>query len=149
MPTAATRETAAPVRLRVRDLMTEGAFAVRPKDSLATVSELMDEHGVRHIPVVDGEGKLVGLVSHRDLLRNALRGQAGLPPELEKNLLLATTASQIMTHEPQTAEPEDDIRQAAQRMLTHKYGCLPVVREGRLVGIITESDFVRFLAAGE
>jgi CBS domain-containing membrane protein len=129
--------------------MTEGVFAVRPKDDLATVSDLMDEHGVRHIPVVDGEGKLVGLVSHRDLLRNALRGQPGLPPELEKNLLLATTAGQIMTREPQTAEPEQDIREAAQMMLKHKYGCLPVVRNGRLAGIITEADFVRFLAAGE
>jgi CBS domain-containing membrane protein len=152
MPSAAEPRIEDPTRLtrlRVRDLMTWGTFAVRAKDDLATVSDLMDEHSVRHIPVVDGEGRLLGLVSHRDLLRSALRGQPGLPPEIAKNLLLATTAGQIMTRDPRTAGPEDDIRQAAQVMLDHKYGCLPVVENGRLVGIITESDFVRFLAAGD
>jgi len=136
-------------RLRVRDLMTVGVFAVRAHDDLATVSDLMDEHAVRHIPVVDHAGRVVGLVSHRDLLRNALRGQPGLPPEVERNLLFSTTAAQIMTPHPQTADPDQDIRQAAQTMLEHKYGCLPVVQDGYLVGIITEADFVRFLAAGE
>lgn len=134
--------------LRVRDLMTEGVFAVGVEDDLATVSDLMDERNIRHAPVVQ-DGRLIGLISHRDLLRYALKGQVGTPPEVERANQLLLTAGEIMTRDVATAAPDEDIRGAARVMIENKYGCLPVVEGSRLVGILTESDFVRFLAAGD
>jgi CBS domain-containing membrane protein len=136
------------MELRVSDLMTEGVFAVQAADDLETVSDLMDERSVRHIPVVDENGKLIGLVSQRDLLRNTLVGRQGLPPELEAGSL-RTPVGQVMTRGVVTAEPRQDIRVAARVMLENKFGCLPVVDGTRLVGILTESDFVRLMAAGD
>ena len=135
-------------RLRVRDLMTGGVYAVDANDHLATVSDLMDAHNIRHAPVVE-EGRLVGLISHRDLLRHSLKGQVGVPPEMERGVQLTVTAGEVMTRDIVTASPDQDIREAARLMLEGKFGCLPVVEDTRLVGILTESDFVRFLAAGD
>ena len=135
-------------QLRVRDLMTTGVFAVQAADDLETVNDLMEERSVRHIPVVDENGKLIGLVSQRDVLRNSLVGREKLPPELAGSSL-RTAVGQIMTRGIMTAEPDQDIRTAARVMFENKYGCLPVVDDKRLVGILTESDFVRFLAAGD
>jgi CBS domain-containing membrane protein len=135
-------------RLRVRDLMTEGVFAVSVGDDLETIRNLMEERSIRHAPVVGDGGVLVGLVSQRDLIRNSLKAQA-LPPSAMAAAMQLTTAGEIMTHNVATARPDQDIREAARLMLDHKYGCLPVVDGARLVGIVTESDFVRFLAAGD
>ena len=135
-------------QLTVRDLMTEGVFAVGVDDNLETIRTLMEERNIRHAPVVGYGGVLLGLVTHRDLLRNTLKSQA-LPPQAEAEAMQMTTAGEIMTLNPVTAAPEEDIRQAARVMLDRKYGCLPVVEGSRLIGIVTESDFVRFLAAGD
>jgi CBS domain-containing membrane protein len=136
-------------RLQVRDLMTRGVYAVNVSDDLETVNNLMDERGIRHAPVVNRDGCLVGLVTQRDLLRNSLKGNVGLPPEAERQARLQITAGEIMSQDVVTARPEQDIRDAARIMLDNKFGCLPVVEGNRLVGIVTESDFVRLLAAGD
>lgn len=136
-------------RLQVRDLMTRGVYAVNVDDNLETVSNLMDERNIRHAPVVDGAGCLLGLVTQRDLLRNSLRGQTGLPPEVERQARLQITAGEIMVRDVITTSPGQDIRDAARVMLDNKFGCLPVVEGQRLVGIVTESDFVRLLASGD
>jgi CBS domain-containing protein len=91
----------------------------------------------------------VGLISHRDLMRYALKGQVGASPESERRAQLTLRAEEIMTRDVATAAPGQDIRQAARLMLEGKYGCLPVVEDSRLVGMLTESDFVRFLASGD
>lgn len=135
-------------RLMVRDLMTEGAFAVGVDDNLETIRTLMEERNIRHAPVVGSGGVLLGLVTQRDLIRNTLRSDA-LPPQAAAEAMQMTTAGEVMTLNPVTAEPDQDIRDAARVMLDNKYGCLPVVEGARLVGIVTESDFVRFLAAGD
>ncbi|MFL6196348.1 MAG: CBS domain-containing protein [Thermoanaerobaculia bacterium] len=136
------------IQLRVRDLMTQGVFAVNASDDMATVSDLMDERNIRHAPVVD-DGSLVGLISHRDMLRYALKEQVGAPPEMERAAQLALRAGEVMTRDVATAWPDQDIREAARLMMENKFGCLPVIEGSRLVGILTESDFVRFLAAGD
>lgn len=135
-------------RLKVRDLMTKGVFAVGVDDNLETIRTLMEERNIRHAPVVGSGGVLLGLVTHRDLLRNSLKSEA-LPPQAAAEAMQLTTAGEIMTRNPATAEPDLDIREAARVMLDKKYGCLPVVEGSRLIGIVTEADFVRFLAAGD
>lgn len=136
-------------QLRVRDLMTEGVFAVHVDDVLATIDELMEERNIRHAPVVGPGGDLVGLISQRDLLRHSLKDLPGLSLSTGKPLRQAVTAGEIMTRDVTTTFRDQDIRDAARIMLDKKYGCLPVVEGTRLVGIITEADFVRFLAAGD
>ena len=147
-PAGATTATVAPA-LTARDLMTARVFAVRPTDPLGAVRDLMLEHNVRHVPVVDADGDLVGLISQRDLLRNALVDQAEVPAYVEDALLKRLTAAEVMTAYLDRVSPDTDIREAAQIMFDNKYGCLPVTVGDRLVGILTEADFVRFLARGD
>lgn len=136
-------------RLQVRDLMTEGVFVVNVDDDLETVTNLMDDRNIRHAPVVDGAGNLVGLVTQRDLLRTGLQGQGQLPPEAERQARLHVCVGEIMNPDVVTARPDEDIRDAARIMLENKFGCLPVIDGRRLVGIVTESDFVRLMAGGD
>ena len=136
-------------RLQVSDLMTQGVFAVGVEDDLETVTNLMDDRNIRHAPVVDAAGNLVGLVTQRDLLRTGLGGQGQLPPEAERQARLHVNVGEIMNPDVVTARPDQDIRDAARIMLDNKFGCLPVVENQRLVGIVTESDFVRLMAAGD
>ncbi|MCP3957126.1 MAG: CBS domain-containing protein [bacterium] len=134
--------------LRVSDLMTRDVVAARPDDSLATLRDLMFERDVRHMPVIEGEADLVGLVSQRDLLRSSLIEQPDMPDFIEDALLERLRVRELMTTGVVSIEPERDIREAAQIMFENKYGCLPVTLGTRLVGILTESDFVRLMAEG-
>jgi len=73
--------------LCVRDLMTADVKTAKPNDPLSTVQDLMNEHNFRHVPVVDDEGMLVGLISERDLLRRALTDEDGMPLTMRRELL--------------------------------------------------------------
>lgn len=132
----------------VSNLMTQAVFALRRSDDLATLQDLMADRGVRHVPVVDNDGDLLGLVSHRDLLRTSLIEQADTPGFIERAMLTRLTVGEIMTSDVETVSPEADIREAAQVMYENKFGCLPVVEGAHLVGILTEADFVRLMAQG-
>ncbi|HEX4953724.1 MAG TPA: CBS domain-containing protein [Thermoanaerobaculia bacterium] len=136
-------------KLCVGDLMVDHVLAVRPGERLSAVRDLMLDHQVRHMPVVEEDGTLMGLISHRDLLRNSLVEQAEVPDYVEKAVLDRLTAREVMIREVETVTPDTDIREAAQLMFENKYGSLPVVEGERLVGILTEADFVRFLARGD
>lgn len=135
--------------LKVRDLMTDDVVAVRPEDDLMTLRELMIDNNVRHIPVVDADADLTGLVSHRDLLRAALIEQSGVAAYMEEAVLERLMVAEIMTEDVESVAPDADLRDAAEVMFENKYGCLPVTEGQRLVGILTEADFVRFMARGE
>lgn len=132
--------------LRVCDLMVEKVHTAQPQDDLGVVRDRMVEYQVRHVPVVDEDGDLVGLVSHRDLLRRSLVEQADVPAFLEETLLARTLVRDVMVRDVETVTPDADLGEAARLMLENKYGCLPVVEGQRLVGILTEADFVRRLA---
>jgi CBS domain-containing membrane protein len=133
--------------LCVRDLMTEEVVRVTPEDDVSRVYDLMSEHGIRHLAVIDPDGELVGLVSHRDLLRHSPMQRGSIPSFLLREVLRRTRVEEIMTSEVETAEPDQPLREAADVMFTNKFGCLPVLEEGRLVGILTEADFVRHFCA--
>ena len=128
---------------QVRDLMTEKVFTLRPGNNLATLYDLMDSKHVRHVPIVDSEEELVGLVTHLDLSRSALGRLEGLPLSAERDALSTKRIRDIMLTEPDTIEPDAALKDAAQILLENKVGCLPVVEGLRLVGILTEADFVR------
>jgi CBS domain-containing membrane protein len=134
---------------RVQDLMTDRVFAVHPEDDLGMVCEVMSDHHVRHVPVVDEDGDLVGLVSHRDLLRSALIEQPEVPRFVERAVLERVRVRDVMAHDVESVPAERPLREAAGVMLENQYGCLPVVDGRRLVGILTEADFVRLAARGD
>lgn len=138
-----TRCRVAAVNLSVSDLMSSPVHVVRPSDTLADAADLMERYVIRHLPVVTGEGKLVGLVTHRDVLRCWTDGSPSS----------AVRVADVMRDEAHgevtCTGPRLQLRTAAIRMRERQIGCLPVVDEsGRLVGILTESDFVRFFADG-
>lgn len=130
-------------QLKVRDLMTEEVASLREDDNLASLYDLMDRKHIRHVPVTDGDDELVGIVSDRDLLRGALGEEASLPLSVRRQMLETVKISEIMNTEPVTMDPEQSAREAGEAMMEFKVSCMPVVDGGRLVGIITESDFVR------
>lgn len=130
--------------LRVRDLMTEKVVSVRPQDSVDKIYDVMAEKSIRHLAVIDEEGDLVGLVSHRDLLRNASVERSDLPLSVQRELMRRMRVEEVMTSEVETTEPEQPLSEAAQVMFENKFGCLPVVEGWRVVGILTESDFVKY-----
>lgn len=130
----------------VRDLMTESVHTIHPDQDLADLRDLLYDYDIRHVPVVDGDGDLVGLVSERDLLRNVLTDQADLPLSVRDQAMRARMVGEIMTEEIQTSDPDDTLQEAAQLLIDNKFGCLPVTEGSRLVGIITQSDFVRHFA---
>jgi CBS domain-containing membrane protein len=108
---------------------------------LLAVDEIMGWAHIRHVPVVDEKGKLVGLVSQRDVLRATLSDLASTQVD-RRNQLGHVTLAQVMRREVLTIGPDEDVQMAARMMRTHKYGCLPVVDSGRLAGIITEHDLL-------
>jgi len=115
----------------VADLMTSQLRCLRETDSLADAIAAMQELFIRHIPVVDDSGRLAGLVTQRDLL------------SLEHKKDPVTPLREVMRSDVITVAPDTPLRTAAETMIYNKYGCLPVVRDGELVGIITETDFLK------
>ena len=127
--------------LSVAEIMTREPYTLGPDDTLADARKLMAEHHIRHIPVVSGDGTLVGLVSQRDVLAaedSSVLNQPGDPDSTESYVALST----IMTSPVQTVDEHASLRGTALHLQKNKMGCLPVLRDGRLVGIITDSDFV-------
>ncbi|HEV8118979.1 MAG TPA: CBS domain-containing protein [Thermoanaerobaculia bacterium] len=127
----------------VRDLMTEKVFTLKSRDTLETLYDLMDSRRVRHVPILDNERELVGLVTDRDLSRTALGAVEELPLSVERDILRRRRIRDIMVTEPDTIEADAPLSEAAAMLLENKVGCLPVVEGLHLVGIITEADFVR------
>lgn len=129
--------------LSVGEIMTRKLVTMRPEDDLAKLHDEMTECHIRHVPVVDDQGTLVGLVSHRDLLRSTLVERPGVSSYVEDSILHGMKVGEVMTTELEVTRPETDLREAARIMLREKYGCLPVVEGNRLIGILTEADFLR------
>lgn len=130
--------------LKVRDLMTPVVLSVNPEDTVEKVYDLMNERGIRHLMVTEADGDLVGLVSHRDLLRHSPIERAEIPVFLVREVLRRTKVEEVMTSEVETASPDTPLNEAAEVMFRNKFGCLPVLEDEKLVGILTESDFVRY-----
>lgn len=129
----------------VRDWMTPNPITVDPKTTLPEAHKIMKDRRIRRLPVID-RGHLVGIVTLGDV-REAEPSDATTLSIFELHYLLAKlTIGEIMTREPITISVNGTIREAAKMMLQHKIGGLPVMDDGKLVGIITESDIFRVMA---
>ncbi len=119
---------------RVSQFMSTDLFTVRPDDIVDFAASLMDWRHIRHVPVEDDRGFLVGLVSYRSLLRLIATGRAGGECKV--------SVQEIMKTEPVSVPPETSTTDAIRMMREQKLACLPVTREGKLVGIVTEHDLI-------
>ncbi|MGA1839357.1 MAG: CBS domain-containing protein [bacterium] len=128
----------------VRDLMSTDLFTLSTDDNLKTLEDMMKWRAIRHIPVVDEEKRVVGLVTHRDLLKYSISGFASVAEDEKDALNRSIPVSSIMKTNIQTVPPELTLQDAAKLMLKYKFGCLPIVENEKLVGIITEADFLKF-----
>ena len=130
--------------MKVRDLMSAEVATVLRNDQLLIADDLMRLGRIRHTPVLDeATGEVVGVLSQRDLFRGALARSLGYGEHAQQKVLGMLRVKDVMTNDPLTIGPDAAIADAARLMLDRKLGCLPVVEGGKLVGILTESDFVR------
>jgi len=128
--------------LKVSDVMTENPLTVEPSDTLEQVEDLMEEHRIRQLPVVEDK-ELVGIITDRDV-RPFLRDRyLGRPEEQER--VMKTKVASIMSPKPITLSPNDELREAVELLVEEKVGGIPVVdeEEGSVVGIVTYVDALR------
>lgn len=141
--------------LRVRDVMTTSVVSVGPSTPLKEVARLLVDHRISGVPVVDPDGRVLGLVTEADFLVKEQAGE-GSPhrrfgwllgesteTRAQAGKFAATNAGEAMTAPPITIEPDQSITEAARRMSERRVNRLPVLENGKLVGIVTRADIVR------
>ena len=130
--------------LRVSDLMSTEVLTLALGDHLDLASDIMKLARIRHMPVLSN-GRLVGIVSQRDLFRTAISSALSLRPAAERAWLAKIPVAEAMTKEVVTAAASWKVGRAVAVMLEKRIGCLPVVDGGRLVGLLSETDCLRLL----
>lgn len=133
-----------PAKHLVADIMTSNPATVTPRNAIRTAINLMREGGYRRLPVVD-RSRLVGIITDRDLRRAANSPFVVREQWYDNFILDHIEVGSCMTPNPLTIQPTASIADAARLMRTHKIGGLPVVTEGQLLGIVTETDLLDFL----
>ena len=139
--------------LYIQDIMTRDVFTLQEFDNLQSAHAMMGLARIRHIPVVNREGEFAGLVTHRDLLKATLSRFAEVDETTRREINIGIPLNEIMRTGVRTVSPETTVKEAASLLYHHKYGCLPVLKDGKVVGIVTEADFllltIKLLEAAE
>jgi CBS domain-containing protein len=150
----------------VRDYMDPEPITVTPDASLEEVARVLGENELHGIAVVDSTGQVVGIVTENDLVIGDEEGDLHIPAYVElfggliflepfrrfearMRKAVAATAGQMMTPDPRTVGPDDDVHEAAHVIVETGHNRIPVVEAGHLVGVISRADVVRALAAGQ
>jgi CBS domain-containing protein len=131
--------------LTVRDIMTRDPIILGRNDTLDLAEDIMNLRRIRHMPVVD-EGSIVGIVSQRDLFRSALVTALGFGRKTQTAVIKTIKIKEIMTEHVITISPDASVKEAARVMIDKKIGCLPVIDGENLVGLLTETDILRYFA---
>ncbi|MFW5498728.1 MULTISPECIES: CBS domain-containing protein [unclassified Maridesulfovibrio] len=147
--------------LKAKDIMTSGALTLEPDTDVATAAKLMLDKHLNGLPVVDRSGKLIGVLCQSDLV--AQQKTISMPSlftildgfisfssnedlEKEVNKIAATKVEHAMTPDPITIEPDTSIEKIADLMVERKFYTLPVVENGKLVGVVGKEDVLKVLA---
>ncbi|WP_419779613.1 CBS domain-containing protein [Maridesulfovibrio sp.] len=147
--------------LKAKDIMTSGALTLEPDSDVATAAKLMLEKHLNGLPVVDRSGKLIGVLCQSDLV--AQQKSISMPSlftildgfisfssnedmEREVNKIAATKVEHAMTPDPVTIGPDTGIEKIADLMVERKFYTLPVVEDGKLVGVVGKEDVLKVLA---
>jgi CBS domain-containing membrane protein len=128
----------------IRDVMQAEVATLRADDTLDLASDIMELGRIRHLPVVSAN-VVVGVVSQRDLYRAAVSSLLELRSSAQRDWLAKIPVRSVMATEVHTVAPGDSVHVAVERMLQHRIGCLPVVEHGKLVGLVSETDLLRYL----
>ena len=129
--------------LLVKDVMTKEVATLDRNEKLAVADDVMRLGRIRHLPVIDEDGDLAGIVSQRDLFHSGLLRALGFGSHAKDRAMDLLVLKEAMKTEVVTVAPSAPLTEAAQTMLERRIGCLVVVEGKKIVGIITESDFVK------
>jgi len=149
--------------LKAKDIMTTDPLVLSPDDDVTGAAQIMIEKRVNGLPVVDKDGKLIGILCQSDLITQQktinlpsvftlldgfipLSSTRGLEKEMQK--IAALTVGRAMTPNPKAVEPETDVEEIATLMVKKKFHTLPVVDKGLLVGVIGKEDVLRTILPG-
>ena len=125
--------------MQVKDIMTKEVATLSIEDELSLANDIMRLGRIRHLPVVSGE-TLVGIVSERDLFRSSLAQALGYGNKDTREVMKTLRIKDIMVQQMITVTPDTELRVAVGIMAERKIGCLPVVQDDKLMGLITETD---------
>ena len=135
-----------PGKTLVATIMEKEVAVLSPEERLDLAEDMMRLGQVRHLPVVEESGRLVGVVSSHDLLASSLTKVLEFDPAHRRTFLRGIEVSEVMTRDPVFVAPDASLRHAAELMLRHRIGCIPVVEPDQmLVGLVTETDALRAL----
>ncbi|MGE3540366.1 MAG: CBS domain-containing protein [Candidatus Tectimicrobiota bacterium] len=130
--------------MQVRAIMSRDVEVLDRNDTLLTVDERMTTKHLRHLPVVE-QGDVVGLVTQRDLFKAAMSSTMGYGEKAQKAYLQSVRVKEVMVYPVVTVTPETPVTEAIDMIIQRGLGCLPVLEEGKLVGIVTKTDLLRYL----
>jgi len=130
--------------MQVREIMSTNIEVVDRNDNLRTVEERMATKQLRHLPVLE-QGEIVGLVTQRDLFKAAQSSAMGYGEKAQQAYLQSVRVKEIMTYPVVTITPDISVAAAADMMITKGIGCLPVVDDQKLIGMVTKTDLLRCL----
>lgn len=130
-------------QLKVGNVMSTDVSTLGRNDKLTIAEDLMRQGRIRHLPVLNDDGDLCGIVTQRDLFRGALLRALGFGSRAEEKILNTVVVKEVMTDDVRTTTPDTPLVEAANLMIERKIGCLPVVDGDHLVGILSEGDFVK------
>lgn len=130
----------------VGSVMTKSPITIKASDSLLAATRILKEKGFKHLPVLDGNGALVGVVTDRDLKRASASDATTLEVHELLYLLDKLKIEQVMTRKPVSVASQETVQNAAKLMVEKKIGCLPVVEGGKVAGILTKDDLLRLVA---
>lgn len=131
-------------REKIANVMTTDVFTVNINNSLQEANELFRKKHIRHLPVVSGE-KLIGILSQTDILRISFGNTFGEDQEgSDEAIFEMLSINQVMKHSPVTVSSEDTVKDAARILAEREFHGLPVVDDGKLVGIITTTDIMKY-----
>jgi CBS domain-containing protein len=128
----------------VRDLMTKEVVSLQETDSLLDATMIFVRSTLRHLPILRDK-QLVGVVTDRDIKQFTPSVLSGITADEYNQLMETTPLSRIMTREPATVRPDQSVLEATTLLCTRRIGCLPVVENGELRGIVTTTDLMKLL----
>ncbi|HEY3235258.1 MAG TPA: CBS domain-containing protein [Polyangiaceae bacterium] len=129
--------------LRVRDVMTKEVVTLERNEKMVVADDVMRLGRIRHLPIVDEDGALVGIITQRDLFHSGLMKALGYGTHAQRGALDLLSIKDAMKTDVVTTAPDVKLSEAARLMLEKKIGCLVVLEAGKIVGILAESDFVQ------
>src|SRR5262249_43829107 len=132
--------------MQVHEIMSKDIEVVDRNDNLRSVEERMATRQLRHLPVLE-QGEVVGMVTQRDLFKAAMSSTMGYGDKAQQAYLRSVRVKEIMVYPVVTVSPDTSVAEAADMMINKGIGCLPVVDDQRLIGIVTKTDLLRCLHA--